>query len=337
MGIRFSLSCSTMTKLFVLFSALAVLVTGKPSEQISLKSKTIQDVTSSSAPAYWTAECGDRTYVGTYTLMMDWAECRDYCQYFPHAGELGHSFTFADILDTDTMECLRYNMNQQYTPGNGYAGHYWAGGYRGEDGQYRWDSGEPFDFHDFIGNPGDEQYIHLTPGNNYQWNLKSDQNDQNNGCICKSEQSATEKKITGSECPVGWIDIGPYCIYLVPQRMNHDNYSIPEARSICQGFGGDLISWFDKSEYMPLYIWTQEMCLDPQHDYDCSDYWTNANALVITGVFMWGDGPELVATEYWDHNEPNEEGPCTCLRAKTGKLVDTNCGFYFYPLCQIRK
>ena len=60
--IRFSLSCSTMTKLFVLFSALAVLVTGKPSEQISLKSKTIQDVTSSSAPAYWTAECGDRTY-----------------------------------------------------------------------------------------------------------------------------------------------------------------------------------------------------------------------------------------------------------------------------------
>ena len=90
-----------MTKLFLLFSALAVL-TGKPSEQISLKSKTIQDVTSSSAPAYWTAECGDRTYVGSYTLMMDWTECRYNCQYFPHAGEHGHSFTFADILDTDT-------------------------------------------------------------------------------------------------------------------------------------------------------------------------------------------------------------------------------------------
>ena len=59
------------------------------------------------------------------------------------------------------------------------------------------------------GNPGDEPYIHLTPGNNYQWNTKSDQKDQNNGCLCKSEQSAKEKKITRSECQVGWIDLGP--------------------------------------------------------------------------------------------------------------------------------
>ena len=39
--------------------------------------KVVKDVTSSSAPAYWSAECGDRTYVGSYTLVMDWAECRD--------------------------------------------------------------------------------------------------------------------------------------------------------------------------------------------------------------------------------------------------------------------
>ena len=69
---------------------------------MSHSSEKIKDVTSSSAPAYWNAVCGDRTYVGSYTLMMDWTECRDNCQYFPHAGEHGHSFTFADILDTDT-------------------------------------------------------------------------------------------------------------------------------------------------------------------------------------------------------------------------------------------
>jgi len=315
---------------FLLFSALVVLVTGKPSEQISLKSKTIQDVTPSSAPVYWTAECGDRTYVGSYTLMMDWAECRDYCQYFPHAGELGHSFTFADILDTDTMECLRYNMNQQYTPGNGYAGHYWAGGYRGEDGQYRWDSGAPFDFHDFIDNPGDEPYIHLTPGNNYQWNTKRDLKDS--GCLCKSEQSAKEKKITGSVCPVGWIDIGPYCIYIVPHKMTRN-----DSRSICQGFGGDLISWFDKSEYMPLYIWTQEMCLDPQHDYDCNDLWTNANDLLITGVYMWGDGPELLATEYWEPTAPDGWNDHCAFFRPNGLLNDKHCNDYYYSICQIRK
>ena len=66
------------------------------------------DLTSGDAPAYWSAECGGRTYVGSYTLMMDWAQCRDYCTYFPHAAELGHTFSFADILDADTMECLRF-------------------------------------------------------------------------------------------------------------------------------------------------------------------------------------------------------------------------------------
>ena len=50
-------------------------------------------------------------------------------------------------------------MNQQYSPGNGYAGHYWAGGYKGEDGQYRWDSGEPFEFNDFIDNRGNDPFI----------------------------------------------------------------------------------------------------------------------------------------------------------------------------------
>ena len=170
----------------VVLLTLFALASAKPAEKMSLKAERVSDVSSSNAPAYWNADCGDRTYVGTYTLMMDWAECRDYCQYFPHAGELGHSFIFSDVLDSDTMECLRYNMNQQYTPDNGYAGHYWIGGQRGGDGKYMWDSGEPFDFDDFVNNPGEEPYLHLTPGNNYSWNTKSDQNDRNNGCLCRN-------------------------------------------------------------------------------------------------------------------------------------------------------
>ena len=42
--------------------------------------------------------------VGSYTLMMDWAQCKDYCAYFPQAKELGHTFSFADITDSDKME-----------------------------------------------------------------------------------------------------------------------------------------------------------------------------------------------------------------------------------------
>ena len=102
----------------LLLSAFLALVSGKPaSDDMSLVSEPVPDLTSGDAPAYWSAECGGRTYVGSYTLMMDWAQCRDYCTYFPHAAELGQTFSFADILDADTMECLRYNMNNQYTPG----------------------------------------------------------------------------------------------------------------------------------------------------------------------------------------------------------------------------
>ena len=90
------------------------------------------------------------------------------------------------FLFVESFECLRYNINQQYTPGNGYTG------------QYRWDSGEPFDFHDFIGNPGEDPHIHLTPDNNYQWNTKNDQDDKNNGCLCKSEELNTNVKVKTS-------------------------------------------------------------------------------------------------------------------------------------------
>ena len=99
--------------------------------------------------------------------------------------ELGQSFAFAGILDADTMECLKFNMNNQYTPGNGYAGHYWAGGWRQGRDTFTWVSGAPFTYDDFVQDRGEDIFIHLTPGNN-SWNTKNDQNDKNNGCLCKS-------------------------------------------------------------------------------------------------------------------------------------------------------
>ena len=233
----------------------ALVAEGKPSQ--SRLAETVSDVRSSSAPAYWSAECGDRTYVGSYTLMMDWTECRDYCQYFPHAGELGHSLSFADILDSDTMECLRFNMLEQYTPGNGYAGHYWAGGYRGEDGQYRWDSGAPFSFNDFIGNPGAEPYVHLTPGNNYAWNTKSDQNDRNNGCLCKSQETVQEKKVKESSCPDRWGEMDNRCVlYLHPEEYPDfmENAGV-NAMEWCEAHGWDgLVEWSSYGEFIQLLI-----------------------------------------------------------------------------------
>merc|ERR1719410_1830203 len=284
----------------IILSLFIAFTSATPVEKINHLSEVVKDVTSSSAPAYWNAECGGRTYVGSYTLMMDWAECRDYCQYFPHSGELGHSFTFADILDTDTMECLRYNMNQQYTPGNGYAGHYWAGGYRGGDGQYRWDSGEPFTFDDFVGNPGTDPYIHLTPGNNYQWNTKSDQNDRNNGCLCKSEQEEA-KHIFESQCPDGWVDHGTKCILLSFTQM--DWWSASEH---CQTLGSELVSWTEPSGWFPLKFYMLEYC--NVLGGNCGLFWTAGNDEETDGEWVWGQGSNSVPMPMdlaWGNNQPS--------------------------------
>ena len=52
------------------------------------------------------------------------------------------------------------------------------------------------------------------------------------------------------------------------------------------------ISWFDQSEYMPFYFWKKELCVHPQQASDCAWHYTNANDFLITGVYMWGDGPD---------------------------------------------
>merc|ERR1712012_1096308 len=248
---------------------MVILVSGKPAEHedVSLVAEPVIDLTSGDAPAYWSVECGDRTYVGSYTLMMDWAQCRDYCTYFTHAAELGNTFSFADILDADTMECLRFNMNNQYTPGNGYASHYWAGGYRGGDGQYRWDSGAVFDFDDFVDNPGEEPYLHLTPGNNYQWNTKNDQDDTNNGCLCKSQDLAKEVKLIDPFCPIDWFSVGSKCVRFA--RGNRKTWD--DAHKYCLHYGAELLSWRTEAEWMMNKF-----------------YWAEIEAVTGTRYNSWG-------------------------------------------------
>ena len=58
-----------------------------------------------------------------------------------------------------------------------------------ENGEYQWSSGHPMTYTDFVNNPGSKPFIHLTPGNGYAWNTKNDQNDTNNGCLCRLDRN----------------------------------------------------------------------------------------------------------------------------------------------------
>ena len=95
-----------MGRTLLLFLLLAAVGQGKPAEDHGFGSE-IQEVANVSATAYWSTNCGDRTFVGSSILKMEWTECKDYCKYFPHAKEVGHTFQVADDLDDKMMECLR--------------------------------------------------------------------------------------------------------------------------------------------------------------------------------------------------------------------------------------
>jgi len=309
---------------------LATFSDAKPSEQVSLLSETPVDVTSTGAPAYWSAQCGDRTYVGSYTLMMEWNDCKDYCRYFPHAGELGHTFQFADILDQDIMECLRYNMNAQYTPGNGYAGHYWAGGRKVSDGVYVWDSGEKFEFDDFVGSPGNDPYIHLTPGNNYAWNLKSDKNDRNNGCLCKSEQPSSEIVKTTSGCREGWTDTGSKCVYIV-----WDGKRWEDAFDRCHQLGGELVSWNDRGEFMGIKFFLLEQCQVINPGCKANWFWTGGKCDNEEQIYLWNDSSDPVPMDFgWAPWEPAACSAALLYPGASPWLQTGGLGAGYFPICQ---
>jgi len=233
----------------------------------SLKAEVVwpQGARSRRGPAYWTASCGQRSYIGTYIVEMDWEDCDLYCEYNPHAPETGHTYQFADVLDKDEMECLRYNMNEQFKLSDGYAGHYWIGGYSDyPGGAYHWKSGNPFEFDDFVENPGTEPYLHLTPENNYAWNTKTN-NDNNNGCLCKSKETIREKKpkmgrcCWEDECSPNWIQISPEKCLWWPSK----NLDIPDD---CYGWCDDRFKWFTgmRKEWITN---------DPNHDWKKDDRW----------------------------------------------------------------
>ena len=79
---------------------------------MSLKAEVLPIIQASSGPAYWSAQCGDHTYAGSYTQMMDWAACMDYCS-FTLSAVFGQSFRFADILDADNMYVVSEVQHEQ--------------------------------------------------------------------------------------------------------------------------------------------------------------------------------------------------------------------------------
>ena len=135
--------------------------------------------------SWWLTSCGSTLFAGSWMDIMEWEMCEAWCNDIT-VGANGEAFQFAHIVDSDEMECVRTWMMKEIVTPNPC--HYWLGGSRDEYGRYQWTSGHPMTYTDFVENPGNDLFIHLTPPNGYSWNTKNNQNDRNNGCLCRLDR-----------------------------------------------------------------------------------------------------------------------------------------------------
>ena len=137
--------------------------------------------------------CGRHEYLGFPRTLQDWTECEETC-----LGLGAPKFHFAEIEDQAEWECVKANLLSYYIADNSNdkpAWHFWLAGERQLDGSYGWISGRPMTVTDFVGNPGDDPYLHITPGNQYLWNTKRQEDDTNNGCLCYRENFYNKKRL----------------------------------------------------------------------------------------------------------------------------------------------
>lgn len=276
---------------------------------------------------------------------MDWEDCRYYCENNPHGPETGHTYYFADILDTEEMECVRYFMNENYR--DTFAGHYWIGGHSDyPGGPYKWTSGASFEFNDFVENPGNEQFFHLTPGNNYAWNTQSNR-DNNNGCLCKSRETLAERKpkrggcCWEDECSAGWTQMTEdKCVWMDPDYdqdemytgmhrewcsddPNHDfdndyQWDRSAVRFCNEVLGAELVEWSDYGEFIAVKALHVESWysngMGGVWDGSMMQHWIGTMQRQ-GGVYRWNSTGEIAVTEqdteywgYWGQDDGWGEG-----------------------------
>ena len=153
-----------------------------PQTNVSLDMKEFMwSTTCTNTPDYYIE------YQAHFTPVKNWDQCTQFCESRGSNGGVG---LFAEIPDFESWQCIKTYLQNQYSIvkqeyQNTYAVHHWAAAERGADGTMRWRSGKPMDdFDDFIANPGNNQYLHLQPANNYAWDTKNQEDDTNNGCLC---------------------------------------------------------------------------------------------------------------------------------------------------------
>lgn len=128
-----------------------------------------------------------------------------------------------------------------------------------------------------------------------------------------------------SDCPPGWDEFDNSC-FKVPSFIFSQRLSWENARAVCLGFGGDLVTITNEKEEKLLFSET-------------SIAWIGLNDRLKEGEFVWSDGTPFNSSVYsnWHHNQPDNFGNEDCVEMTSGKWNDRPCSDEKFYICERTK
>ena len=130
------------------------------------------------------------------------------------------------------------------------------------------------------------------------------------------------------DCPTEWDGFDDSCYKVMTSFVYSQRLSWENARAVCLGYGGDLISIRDEKE--------EEFINSLSSDFRNDLLWIGLNDRVNEGQFVWSDGTYFNSSVYsnWRTGDPSHTGNEDCVGLRNNLWNDQPCSYVRFYICE---
>jgi len=134
------------------------------------------------------------------------------------------------------------------------------------------------------------------------------------------------------DCLTGWDEFDESCYKVMTSFVHSKKLSWDNARAVCSGYGGDLVSIENERE--------EDFIRSLSSNFKNDLLWIGLNDRVNEGQFVWSDGTYFNSSVYskWKIGEPSHTaGKHDCVGLKNNLWNDQPCSWVRFYICEKRK
>ena len=131
------------------------------------------------------------------------------------------------------------------------------------------------------------------------------------------------------DCPPGWDEFDVSCYKVMTSFVYSQSLSWDNARAVCLGYGGDLVSIENEREMEFISLRYAE--------YMSYSIWIGLNDRIKHREYVWSDGTPFNGSVYsnWRDGEPNDwSGQEDCVELYNNGWNDLACSQNHYYMCK---